>query len=692
MDSLMDFQKIKDSVYGDLSNDSDEPLPMQGLANKVDLDAALLDQIHSLVKQRLLIRKRINDKFVYGASDQLTLSKVVSLPDTRDRNILRNILLPFVHNPKGFFMLGNTQSGKTKQSIERVEIWSKVRGNVAFLVVKDDTALADQFVDRLREEIKRGLRVKLFQLSGTSKDKVEEIQDYLLKYASNYEDELMMPLVVLLSNEVQNTKMVNLLQRIRLWKKTRGCPLVASILWDECDLTYPRLRNRSVDGYRSLDGDSIQKFVLEEPETIHEVFWVSATDGSLLQSDADYPECLTAQRVQFIPDEYTREFYRAFHTTETVIHRNKCLKDLNENASHVIRTHLAHFMGTVQDRSGKEQRRKIIVNSCHTVEKMKELAAELVSMGMNVFVFNGEGGSASLTLYTSQDKTRYPLKGASLNQLLFYLYKKRGLESMPLVVLGNRKVDRGLTFHNCPRNDRPIPWKTFAKVCQLGDIVTTPREGLIFTDEILGRIEDLSTSDQKAGRAGGIIGDSPQYTGLTHYWTDDETADAILSHNLRIDSINEGPAESMRMIDMVSTAKCQPVPNHDTPEDCYLVYTDEATALAAAQIVKGPKVKWYKYKPKSIVNGFIVSSVGGTKKDKDGNKRPYTLIEAIHAVMSPATKDRVYFPCYRDLTDNQSIHYVVLTLKEGPYAVDPAKAEEARNRYPSVHVPQFGGF
>ena len=108
--------------------------------------------------------------------------------------------------------------------------------------------------------------------------------------------------------------------------------------------------------------------------------------------------------------------------------------------------------------------------------------------------------------------------------------------------------------------------------------------------------------------------------------------------------------------------------------------------------MKGPKVKWYNYKPKSIINGFIVSSVGGTKKDKDGNKRPYTLIEAIHAVMSPATKDRVYFPCYRDLTDNQSIHYVVLTLKEGPYAVDPAKAEEARNRYPSVHVPQFGGF
>ena len=671
----MDFQKIKDAVYGDLSNDSDEPLPMQGLANKVDLDADLLDRIHALVGKRLLKRSCDGDEFKYSAAD-LTLSKVLSLPDSIDRNIL----LPFVHNPKGFFMLGNTQSGKTKQSIERVEIWSKVPGNVAFLVVKDDTALADQFVDRLKEEIKRGLRVKLFQLSGTSKDKVEEIQDYLLKYASNYEDELMMPLIVLLSNEVQNTKMVNLLQRIRLWKKTRGCPLVASILWDECDLTYPRLRNRSVDGYRSVDGDSIQKFVLEEPETIHEVFWVSATDGSLLQSDADYPECLTAQRVQFIPDEYTREFYRAFHTTETVIHRNKCLKDLNDNASHVILGHLAHFKGTVQDRTGKEQRRKIIVNSCHTVEKMKELAAELVSIGMNVFVFNGEGGCASLTLYTAQGKTRYPIKGASLNQLLFYLYKKRGLESMPLVVLGNRKVDRGLTFHYCPRTIREIDWRKFAKECRLGDLVPS-LEGLVFTDEILGHIANLSTSDQKAGRAAGLIADSPQYTGLTHYWTDSETADAILAHNQKIDAINEGPAEPMRMMDMVSTVKCQPHQNHDIPEDSYLVYTDEETAKQAC---KAMGRTWRKPVPSKC--GFVLTAAGKKREKLD-------LITAIKrtgyatANDGPSGNNRLYFPCYEDIHDPSTLHFV---LRGNEQYRD--RMEAFRSEYPTIRVPQFGGF
>ena len=418
--------------------------------------------------------------------------------------------------------------------------------------------------------------------------------------------------------------------------------------------------------------------MVEKTESLHEVFWISATDGSLLQEDENYPECLTAQSLPFIPDPSTQGFYRAFHTGEVEIHKKSYGKDLNEYALNTLQDSLDHFMRPVKDKSGTDQFRKIIVNSSPQREQMDELAKSCVALGMNVIVFNGLGGSASLTVYSPR-KNRYPLKGQPLNQLLFYLYKKCGLEKMPLVVLGNRKVNRGLTFHYCPQTEVTIEGP-------LG-VLSCGREGLVFTDVILGQIPNEATACQKAGRGAGLIANTPQYTGMTHYWTNTKTADSILAHNHMVDRVNQ---ESGVMREVVPRAKS--LVNHSIDEETFLVYKDEAMAYAAAKIVKGDGVHWHKYGPKSMVNGFIASSVGGTKKDEHGNKRPYTLIEAIKAVAKKSTEDRTYFPCYRDLTDPRSIHYVVLTLKEGDHAVDRAKVAEARRTYPPIPVPKTGKY
>jgi hypothetical protein len=64
-------------------------------------------------------------------------------------------------------------------------------------------------------------------------------------------------------------------------------------------------------------------------------------------------------------------------------------------------------------------------------------------------------------------------------------------------------------------------------------------EGLIWTDIILGRIEDTNTAVQKAGRLAGIIGQCPQYYGKCTYWTDERTQRDILRHNNIVDEANK---------------------------------------------------------------------------------------------------------------------------------------------------------
>ena len=92
------------------------------------------------------------------------------------------------------------------------------------------------------------------------------------------------------------------------------------------------------------------------------------------------------------------------------------------------------------------------------------------------------------------------------------------MEDRPLLIIGRRKVDRGLGFHYAPRDGS---------------------EGLIWTDIILGRIDDVNTAVQKAGRLAGIIAQCPQYYGKCTYWTDEHTQREILRHNTIVDEANK---------------------------------------------------------------------------------------------------------------------------------------------------------
>jgi hypothetical protein len=112
-------------------------------------------------------------------------------------------------------------------------------------------------------------------------------------------------------------------------------------------------------------------------------------------------------------------------------------------------------------------------------------------------------------------KKCYKTKGKRFGKLLFEIYTELGLASRPLFIIGNRKVDRGLGFHWAPKDGT---------------------DGLIWTDEILGRIKDKDSASQKAGRLAGKVAQCPQYPMELTWWTDRETADNIVRHNKIVDN------------------------------------------------------------------------------------------------------------------------------------------------------------
>jgi hypothetical protein len=183
--------------------------------------------------------------------------------------------------------------------------------------------------------------------------------------------------------------------------------------------------------------------------------------------------------------------------------------------------------------SGEIYYKKIIVNSNAKTEDMRHFAKWSNNKGINAIVFNGYGGSSVKVYKIGSPIETHKTKGKKFNELLFYIYKKLNLNEKPLIIIGRRKVDRGLGFHYCPRTNDKITIDG-----SMGSLITNNREGLIWTDEILGRIDNKDIAVQKAGRLAGIIGNSPQYPKNIHYWTDEYTEKLIRKHNTIVDYTN----------------------------------------------------------------------------------------------------------------------------------------------------------
>lgn len=494
-----------------------------------DVEIEIFDIILTeLINDNYIEIKLYEDSYVYCAKETISWSDISNFED----NLKQRILLTLIPNPTTFFILCNTQKGKTKIVSKELFEWSKNTYSkiVSFIIVDNDKTLADQSEESILKNI-GSLNVEIFKLSSNSTINISQIRTYIDAYEHAKEgDEYKMPLILALANDKQNAKILELLLHIQK-KVERKSLLRYGIIWDEADKTYPILRNKKT----TIKGNnySYSDFIVNNSKSLHRLGFVSATEGELL--DEDYPECANAHLYPYEIDENDLQNYRVFHHEDATKHIHlepfTCKQTSNGYAINIIEKYPDYFTTPLFLNSGEIYYRKTIVNSNMSSSDMLEFANYVKDKNMYALTFNMLG----LRLYRNGYPTeKFKIKGKKFNEILYFVYKKYKLDDKPIFIIGRRKVDRGLGFHFAPRENKDITISYEGET-----ILCKNMDSLIWTDMILGKIEDKNTAVQKAGRLAGIIAQSPQYCGELHFWTDDKTNHLILRHNRVVDKANE---------------------------------------------------------------------------------------------------------------------------------------------------------
>jgi hypothetical protein len=434
------------------------------------------------------------DNTYFKSKEGLSWSDAVRI----DCEVKKQILLCMIPNPKTFFVLYNTQKGKLKIAAEEIRSWASVDGKrvVGLLMVDNDKTLADQSSDGVRTIV--GDVADIFLLSSNSGDSLEDIKNKIDSYAAFGGK---MPVIVALNNGKQIEKVTKLMSHIKM-RMLSGCSsLRYGIVFDEADKIYPPVRERFID------------YLINDDVALHRLGFVTATEGDLM--DAEYPECANAYMFPVPPGNPD---YRAIHTQDAIIkhvvHRSSVGNDAYAEAIITDPENKSYFNNQIRLKNGSMGFRKVIVNGGSKRASMEAFAMRRIAEGSYAITVNMNG----VVVYRQgHEKKKYSAKGTRFGELLFKAYKELGLHNKPLFIIGRKKVDRGLGFHFTPRDGS---------------------EGLVWTDMILGRVDDKSTSIQKAGRLAGVVVHCPQYSGSLTWWTDEKTSSMICRHNDVVDSAN----------------------------------------------------------------------------------------------------------------------------------------------------------
>ena len=437
-------------------------------------------------------------------------------------HIKKQILLYLVENPNAFVVLLNTQRGKSAIIAKHMREWTdnnKVETNtkiVPILFVDNDRTLAEQSEQSLGSVPNK----QIFQLSSNTHINVDQIKTHIDAWYScpDYET----PIIMSLPNTQQITKVVRILDHIVSRNRQSGWNIKFAIIIDEFDKVYPLIRPKLLP-------------FIAQTDILHRIGWISATAGNI----DEYPECANAYFESHPEDSPD---YRAFHHPDSVIKIiPRAPHTRGDFIKKILTEHRDHFWTPIVLNSGEEAYRRIIVNSDTSRVKMEALAKSLSEP------VNGRANCMTLNMYGLKlfidgvERAKYRIRGCRLNEVIFAVFKLHDLRDKPLFIIGGRKVDRGLGFHYAPRRNDSGEFDTCV-VRLKGETATSENgEGLIFTDEILGSVDVRSTAVQKAGRGAGVIAQCPQYCGSFHYWTNQHTADVILNHNARVDTMNNLP-------------------------------------------------------------------------------------------------------------------------------------------------------
>uniref|UniRef100_A0A6C0LAE3 Uncharacterized protein n=1 Tax=viral metagenome TaxID=1070528 RepID=A0A6C0LAE3_9ZZZZ len=630
--------------------------------------------------------------------------------------VKRLILLEMVQNSSTFFLYQPTQLGKSDIMSNELVDWSKDKTNkvVAFMMFANDKPLSDQSVSGIKKVfMKQNIKVEVFLLSSDTKMNkdsfIKSIVDHIHGYATDDDEdpEYGMPVICGLDNPKQREKILNLISYIvKKVSSKKSSPLRYGIIWDEADKTYPGARDvkYTIDAkYRIDDNDddkvSFKKFVLENTVGLYRLGFASSTEGDLIM-DENYEECANAYVYPVVITEEIKANYRALNHPESVSHivpyKDKQHKhNLNTYAMEILEEYKEHFQTPIILPSGESYYRKVIVNSKPQTKDMNELAIWCNKKNYYALVINGAGGGrASIKLYKDGKivhtyKLKYNNVAKSLNDRIYYIYKAQKLYDKPLVIIGSRKVDRGLSFHYCPREDDEVIIDG-----DDGEVITRNRDGIIFTDMILGSVENKDTAVQKGGRLAGVIGGSPQYPGKIHYWVDERT-EAIVRRALdTVMKTNEISKDNTSLTFGQVFKRAQiacPIirVNHNTEESHFRVYPSEDIMREAYKEI------FKKEYPKS----YKVNSTGFLECSLSKKVAVHELCEVIKYVPTAIksgggggdgkTVQRKVFPCYKNTLDSSTLHFVIAI---DPKKISPEQLAKVDSIYANIKVPHKGDF
>jgi hypothetical protein len=523
----------------------------------VDVDYDVFESVLDELAEANYIVRAVDvdeDRVSYSARDGLGWSEVAQLANP----MKKQILLTLIDNPRTFFVLRNTQTGKSEITINEIKAWiGSGKKVVAFLIVDNDKSLADQTVQGL------GGNIHPILLSSSAKDtSVETMRTYVDAYAADSDGEYKMPVIVALNNPSQVNKVLKVMYHIKTKVDVRGSNLRYGVVFDEADKVYPPMRVREFpvgDGVAT----SFKKLLVESDIAVHRLGFVTATDGDLLEND-EFEECANAYMYQ-VPE--ADPDYRGLHTADSnARYMPHKIQDNNDvYAEQVLAANEDYFYRQkVTLKNGTQAHRKIIVNGGAKTESMKGFALRRNAMGAYAITLNMHG----LTVYRpGMESVRRSSKGKRLSVLLFELYNELGLHDKPLFIIGRRKVDRGLGFHHAPRDGS---------------------NGLVWTDMILGRIADKDSAVQKAGRLAGVVAQCPQYPGALTWWTDERTASMIRRHNGIVDAACSPAMRGHTALQAVARAK-EAVPEAVNPTHAVVNWCVPIKLILPASLMDSPE-------------------------------------------------------------------------------------------------------
>ena len=246
------------------------------------------------------------------------------------------------------------------------------------------------------------------------------------------------------------------------------------------------------------------------------------------------------------------------------------------------------------------------------------------------------------------------------NITLARMYVENELHKYPLAITGLLCVERGITFQCAPvENDHP---------------------GFLFDYGIIPPITDKAGAYQTMARLFGNVGDFPNYKPCEIY---SNSATFKRVENQEEIAVNLARLVAQQNIEEIGPEHIELAALMNRPRDntrSYLLYTDEEVVRKVCNRLN------YKYRAiKAQTDG---EDIGFRQASLNKKAKKVSLINAIRAVPSAyGYKDgeksyRVHIPCYSDINDPASLHFVVVIRPN----TDKQLVEDIITTYPPLDL------